>query len=122
MMKRSLENILKSLLIIFILIIISSLLINILYYFDVINNNIVKYFELILLLLSFFMGGFCIGKKSLNKGYLNGIKLSLIVIIILLLLSIIFNNLSISKIIYYLIMTFTITIGSMIGINKKINN
>ena len=61
------------------------------------------------------------GKNSPNKGYLYGLRLSLIIIILLLILGIIFNNLNLSRIIYYLIITFTITFGAMLGINKKTN-
>ena len=112
---------LKALLIILISIIITSLLINLFYYFDIINNNLVKYLKMILSMLSFFLGGIYMGKNSPNKGYLYGLRLSLIIIILLLILGIIFNNLNLSRIIYYLIITFTITFGAMLGINKKTN-
>ncbi len=121
-MKISLKKYGKSLIIILSLLIISSLIINISYYFNIINNNIIKYIKLLLSLLSFFTGGLYIGKNSLNKGYLSGLKLSIITIFILLLCGIIFNNIKISIIIYYLIIIFTIIFGSMIGINKKRNN
>ena len=70
-------------------------------------------------LISFFIGGFYLGMNSPNKGYLYGLKLSLIVIIILIIFGIIFNSLETSKIVYYLVITFTITFASMLGINKK---
>ncbi len=60
------------------------------------------------------------GRNSPNKGYFYGIRLSLITVIILIIFGIIFNNIKISRIIYYLIVTFCITFGSIIGINKKI--
>jgi len=116
-----LKKTIKAVSIIFILLISFSLIINILYYFDIINNNIIRYFKLILSLLSFFIGGYYMGINSPNKGYLYGLRLSLLVITILLTLGIIFNNLKVSRIIYYLIVTFTITFASMIGINKKRN-
>ena len=111
----------KALLLILLLLLISSLIINTLYYFDIINNNIVRYFKLFLSILSMFIGGLYMGKNSPNKGYLYGLKLSILTIIIFLIFGIIFNNLKISRIIYYFIITFTITFGSMLGINKKTN-
>ncbi len=118
-MNKNIINLLKSVLLILGLLLISSLIINILYYFDVINNNFIKYLKMILSIISFFIGGIYIGKKSLSKGYINGLKLSLIIVIISLLFSIIFNNLKVSRIIYYILTTISITFGSMIGINKK---
>ena len=108
-----------ALIILFSLILISTLLINLLYYFDVISHNLVKYLKMILLILSFLITGVYMGKNSPNKGYLYGMRLSLIVIIIFIIFGIIFNNLSFKRIIYYLITTICITFGSMIGINKK---
>ena len=109
----------KALIFIFIALLISTIIINILYYFNVINNNVIRYFKLLLSLFSFFIGGIYIGKNSPNKGYLYGLRLSLLTIIMLMIFSIIFNNFKIIRIIYYLIVTFVITFGSMIGINKK---
>lgn len=108
-----------ALLIIILLIIFFSFLINTLYYCDVLSNNTVRYFKMIYLILSFFIGGIYMGLNSPNKGYLYGLRLSLIYIVISLFLSIIFNKISFSKIIYYIILTSCITFGSMIGINKK---
>ena len=106
---------------IIILITILALLVNTLYYFDIINNNMVKYFKMIIAIISFFFGGIYIGLHSPNKGYLYGLKESLIMIIILLLSGIVFNSIKPINIIYYLITIICITFGSMIGINKKKN-
>ena len=77
---------------------------------------------MLLSILSFFIGGIYIGKKTNNKGYIAGLKLSLIMIILFLILSLIFNNLKVTRIIYFIITTICITFGSMIGINKTKNN
>ena len=118
-MSKNIINLFKSVALIMVLLFISSIIINTLYYFDVINNNLVKYFKMFLSIISFFIGGINIGKKTDNKGYISGLKLSLIIVIIITLLSIIIGNFSISRIIYLLILTTAITFGSMIGINKK---
>jgi len=111
----------KAMVIILSLIIISTLIINLLYYFDIINNNVTKYLKMFFLVISFLIGGIYMGKHSPNKGYFYGLRLSFITIIIFVIFGIIFNNLSITRIIYYLITTFCITFGAMIGINKKNN-
>ena len=118
-MSNTLKTYLKSIAIIIIGLLISSILINILYYFDIISNNIVKYLKMFLSILFFFLGGYYTGKKTLSKAYINGLKVSLIMIILFIILGLIFNNISILRIIYYLIMTICITFGSMIGISKK---
>lgn len=118
-MNKNIINLLKSILLILGLLLISSIIINILYYFDIINNNFIKYLKMILSIISFFIGGIYIGRKSISKGYINGLKLSLIIVIISLILGVIFNNLKLSRIIYYILTTISITFGSMIGINKK---
>ena len=118
-MNKNIINLLKSILLILGLLLVSSIIINILYYFDIINNNFIKYLKMILSIISFFIGGIYIGRKSISKGYINGLKLSLIVVIVSLILGVIFNNLKLSRIIYYILTTISITFGSMIGINKK---
>ena len=81
-----------------------------------------KILKIIILLLNIFINSFILGTKTTNKGYLEGIKFSLIIISILLILTLLLN-LSIKPriILYYLIIIFTSTLGSMIGINKNKN-
>ena len=109
----------KATLIILGLIFVFSILFNILYYYDILSNNSLKYCKMLASILTFFIGGVFIGKNSVNKGYINGLKLSLIMTIVFLILGIIFNNIKLSRIIYYLIMSVCITFGAMIGISKK---
>lgn len=97
------------------------LIINILYYFDIINNNLIKYLKIIIILVSSFLSGLVRGYHSLNKGYINGLKLSGIIIILLFIFSLILKEFNFKDIIYYLIIVLTITFGSMIGISRKTN-
>ncbi len=113
------KKMLHSLGIIFLLLIIFSLIINVLYYFDVISNNSIKFFKMVSSLLSFFIGGFMMGRNAPNKGYLYGIRLSLLVILVMFILEIILNNFTLSRIIYYLIILCIITFASMLGIQKR---
>ena len=119
MMNKNIINLLKGTILIIGLLFISSIIINIFYYYDIISNNIIKYIKMFLTIISFFSGGVYIGKNSNSKGYINGLKLSLIIVIITLILSIIFNNLKVGRIVYFIITTICITFGSMIGISKK---
>ena len=77
------------------------------------------YIKFIIGIISFIIGGYFIGNKSTKKGYIKGIKFSLILIIFMIIISIIFNTFKYKSIIYYLVLIISSTIGSMIGINKK---
>ena len=105
-------------LIIMLLIILTS---STLSYFDIINNKINNIFKLVSILLSSLIGGIYIGNKSIEKGYLEGIKIGAPLSLIMIIISIFLfkNNINIWKIIYYISIFIITTIGSIIGINKK---
>jgi len=70
-----------------------------------------------------FILGIVMGRKSISKGYLNGLLLSVISILILLIVSLIFRfPLNINTLIYYIILILATIVGSMLGINKKTKN
>lgn len=112
---------LKSLLWFVIPLFIFLLIINTLYYFDIVNNNLIKYLKIIIILISSFLGGLIRGYNSQNKGYINGLKLSFIIVIIFLIISLLLKSFNLTDIIYYIIIILTITFGSMVGINRKTN-
>lgn len=116
-----LKNIGKSLLYIFSIIIISTFLITILNYFNIIGSKIVAILKILIILIAMFIGGYLIGKNSKQKGWLEGLKLSGIVIVILILFKYLGlqDKFSINHLIYYLILVISCTLGSMIGINRK---
>ena len=95
----------------FLVIIISLLLINTLYYFNIINNNLYKVLKIIPILISIFINAYILGKNTDQKGYLEGLKLSITLITK--------QPLKLKVILYYLIIGITSILGSMIGINKK---
>lgn len=104
----------------FILILIFTIIYTILYYFNITNSNINNILKIISFILVFILTGIHIGRLSSKKGYLEGLKISLISILVFFLLSLIFkNDMSISQIVYYLIIIVTTTLSSMIGINFK---
>ena len=113
------KKILKSFLIIITLMVIFSLIGCIFYYFDIFSNTTMKYFEMVMVMLSSFIGGFILGKNVPNKGYLYGIKLSIIMVLIFIILGIIFNSINLLNILYYLIISICIIFGSMLGIMRK---
>lgn len=91
------------------------------YYFDIISNNIVGFLKIIIVVFSSFIAGIIRGYNSNSKGYINGIKLSIIITSILFGISLLLNEFNIKDIIYYIIIILSITFGAMVGINKKKN-
>ena len=93
-------------------------------YFGIISDKIISIFNILIPTISLFIGGFYIGKKSNNKGYLEGLKLGTIFSILLL----IFNFLALSNsfklkyLLFYLIIIISSIMGSMIGINSNKKN
>ena len=104
------------------IIIIGTFMITLLNYFNLLSSNLANTLKLIIVIVSIFVGGFLLGKKSNKKGYLEGIKYSVIFILFLIVINlIIIRNFDIKSIIYFLIIIGSSTFGSMIGINKKRN-
>jgi len=118
-------NYLKKLNYLFLYIILSLLIITFiistLNYFNIISDNVISLFKIFIPIISLFIGGYFIGSKSNNKGYLEGLKLGLIFSLLL----IIFNYLAFDNsfkfkyILFYIIFITSSIFGSMIGINKR---
>lgn len=116
-----LKNGSKSLLISIVLTLILTFFITLLNYINLINLNVVNIFSYIVPFISFFIGAFLLGKNSISKGWLEGIKLGLICIIILFIFNFLaFNEgYTIQNIILYSIILVSNILGGMIGINTK---
>ena len=86
-----------------------SFFLNIFSYFDLLNNNVYKIILILTSALSVAIGAFILGKKSDNKGYLEGIKFGLITTILFLIISFLAfdQGVTISSFIYYLILVIT---------------
>lgn len=98
------------------------LLLTTIYYFNLISPNTYKILKIIILLVNIFISGYILGKKANNKGYLEGLKLALIIIPIFFILTLLTTNgLEVKLILYYFIILFTSIFGSMFGISKKRN-
>lgn len=116
---KSLKKIIKSILTTIIMFLILTLIITIINYFNLLNYKVINIIKLLVPVISIFIGGYKIGKKSEKKGWLEGIKLSLIISILLLLITLLLNKFKLEYIIYLTIIAMTGTLGSIIGINNK---
>lgn len=109
----------------FAIVLLSTILVNILFsslcYFNIIGNNTNSVLKLLSILIFCFISGLYIGSKSINNGYLEGIKVGSIIILFMILLSYLGfnNNFNIIKLICYVLILLVTVIGSIIGINKK---
>ena len=115
---------LKSFMYILISLLLLSILIGTLSYFDVLRNSSIKIFELIAIIISMLIGGIYLGKNSNKKGYLEGIKIGLAMIVILFIFGYLSfgKEVSISTLIFYVIILVSSVLGSIFGINKKGSN
>ena len=94
-----------------------------LYYFNIINNGFYKTLKIIITLLAIFINSYILGKQSTQKGYLEGLKFSLLLIFIFFILKLITKEpLKLRLLLYYIIVVITSIFGSMLGINKKKDN
>lgn len=90
------------------------------YYKDILNTISYQIINYILFLIIILINSFTLGKKSNKNGYLEGLKLGLIIITINFILVLIFKtNINLRLIFYSLIILLTSSLGAMIGINKK---
>ncbi len=102
------------------LIILFTLIYSILYYFNITSSSVNNVIKIISFIFIFILTGINIGKLSSKKGWLEGLKISLITIILFIFVSLLFKyNFNIKQVIYYLITSITIVLGSMMGINFR---
>lgn len=96
-----------------------SFIITLFHYFDIFSPNTVKTIKLFGIILSMLVGGFYIGMKSSKKGYLEGIKIGLTLILLFFLFTLISKKFELKVLVYYLIILISSIVGAMIGIQKK---
>ena len=101
-----------------------AIILTIFNYYDIVTNKLFKVIKVLIPSLALFIGGYKVGNNANKKGYIEGIKLSLIVIVLLFMFSYLgFNaSFSISLILYYIIIIISSMLGAMIGIYKKITS
>jgi len=114
----------KSFIYIISILFISTIIMTLFNYIGFFGNKLVTLFKIIIPIISLFVGGFIIGKSSKQKGWLEGLKLGLLVLVILFMINYIFLNqkIEIRNIIFYLILLISTVFGSMVGITKYIEN
>lgn len=101
-------------------ILIETIITSTMYYFHIINDFINNVLILLLPIISVFITTFKMGKNAKNKGYLEGIKMSVIIILLLILLNVIlFRQFDLKTIIFYTSILLSSLLGSMLGINKS---
>lgn len=102
-------------------ILILSFIINIFNYYDLIPKNIYKTILILVTALSILIGSYLLGKKTEKKGYIEGLKYSVLIIALFYIIAFLAfdKTITISSLLYYLIIVTTSCIGAMIGINKK---
>lgn len=87
-----------------------------------INSNIINKLSIILTALSFFILSALASKNLNEKGYILGIKLSLLFVILMILINLIFfkSSFSTDRFIYYIILIISGILGGSFGKNLKI--
>lgn len=101
-------------------IIISITILTTLYYFNIINPTIYNYLKVFILLLNIFINSYILGKQTEKHGYLEGIKFSLIMITFFLIITLLTDvEIKLRLLLYYLIISITSILGSIVGISKK---
>ena len=113
------KNIITSLLYFFLIIIISTIFLTIFNYFNILNDKLIAILKLLIPIISILISSFILGKKTNKKGYIEGLKLGLIVISIFTAITLLLKELSIKSIIYHIIILLTSILGSMLGINNN---
>lgn len=93
-----------------------------LYYFNILSPNTYNIIKLITFLLVIFINAYLLGRKAKSKGYLEGVKLALLITIIFLLSALFTSSFAFKLVLYYVIITITSVFGSMVGISKNKDN
>ena len=89
--------------------------------FNILYSKSTDILIMIGMILSLFIIGFSYGKKAEKKGFLEGLKIGVCLIILLIFINLIFyqTGFSLERFLYYTVLILSSTFGSMIGINKK---
>jgi putative membrane protein, TIGR04086 family/integral membrane protein, TIGR04097 family len=97
-----------------------SLVLCVLNYFDIIGGNLFKWFKVFTPIAALVFSSFKLGRCSLEKGYLEGLKFGGVFGVLILLFSFLgFNHISFEIIIYELLILISCVFGAMFGISKN---
>ncbi len=119
-----LKNIILSLGIFIAVLLIFTFIITLLSYFNIMNDSITTIFKMLIPIISVLSSSIILGVNSTKKGWLEGLKIGLLITILLFLFSILGlnKNFKINQFLFYSILIFTSIVGSMIGISRKKTN
>ena len=92
-------------------------------YFNIISDKIMNILKMILTLGTFVFSGFYISKRSKKRGFLEGIKIGIIMCLLFLIITVLSFNESFEwrNIIYYLILIVSSMTGGIIGKQSRKN-
>ena len=113
------KNYLVSLGYFFIILILSTLILTIFNYFNILNSKIINILKLLIPIIAIFIASFKLGTKSKQRGYLEGLKIAIIIILTFTIIVLLVDKLTIKSLLYYTILILTAMLSSMIGINRK---
>lgn len=114
------KNIIFSLGIVISVLFVFSFIITILSYFNILNDKVTSVFKMLIPIISVLISGIFMGINSTKKGWLEGLKLGILICILLFLFNLLgLNNFKINQLLFYGILIFTSIVGSIIGISKK---
>lgn len=109
----------KRLLLIMIEILILLFLLTIPYYFNWISDKTYATFKMILLLGCILLNSFFLGRESSHKGYMEGFRLGILIILLFGIPTFLFSKWQIKILLYDALILTSSTLGSMIGISNK---
>ena len=93
-----------------------SLLLTAFNYFNIINYQTLAICKIIIPILSLFFAGLLMGKKATKNGWLEGLKISLIIIAIMTIFTLITQSFTPKILTFFLILILSGIFGSIIGI------
>lgn len=114
-----LKKILTSYLTFFIILLLGTLLLTLFNYFNLLNTKIISVLKLLIPLTAIFISSYKLGQQSEKKGYIEGLKIGLMIIATLLILVLLLDKFTLKSLLYYLILLLSSILSSMIGINRK---
>lgn len=114
-----LKKLLKTIIYTFIFFTVFTLLLTTFNYFNIINYQTLAIGKIIIPILSLGFNGLLMGKKANKNGWLEGLKISLIIVLFLIIITAILGEFSPKKLTFYLILIISGIFGSILGINTK---
>lgn len=88
-------------------------------YFNIINIKVMEICKIIIPLFSLALGGYIMGKGSEKNGWLEGLKIGLIIVLLIVIGNLIFSKLILKDFIFYILLLMGSMLGGMFGINRK---